>query len=474
MDRGVGNVPNKYAASNSAILSVMSFLRHPLCLVLILCAILGLSAASAQGSNESTLNNTVWIVAIEGEITPVTARFVDKHIELANREKPLALVFVLDTPGGRVDAMKNISDGILQNSFVPTYSFVKNAYSAGALIAMSAETLVMLPGSAIGAALTVVLDPSSATGTSYAGEKANSVTRSQFRAVAEARGRNVQVAEAMVAVQLEVPGLVSDQELVTLSAGEALEYGIADMQANSVPEGLRALGFGGAVIKEIRPSASEQVALWITRPLIAAILLAIGVIGIVVEIFAPGFGLPGIIGTLALLLFFGGTFIASPTGAFDIVLILIALILVAVEIFVLPGFGIIGLIGIAVLGYATWRIFEGDAIQALSYTIIFSGGLAILVAWLFSSGRIGSFLVLQDSLENLTDADNQSYKDNSMSYLVFKQGVTLSDLRPSGVARIDGKRVDVLSQSSYISADTPIRVIAVEGNSIIVEETAKT
>ncbi len=439
---------------------------------------LGLSVfvANAQSSGQNIQNiNDVWVVPIDTEISPATAQFVKSRITQANEAdpQPLALVFLIDTPGGRVDSMKNISDAILQDAAVPTISVVQNAYSAGALIAMSSESVAMLPGSSIGAALTVVLDPTSATGTSYAGEKANSVTRSQFRSVAGARGRNTLVAEGMVSPSIEIPGLVTNEELVTLSASQAVEFNIADLEAPSIRDALSELGYGNVQLKEMSPTPTERAALWLTSPLIAAALLAIGVIGILLEVFIPGFGIPGIIGTLALLLFFGGTFIARPSGIWDIALILVALILLVIELFVLPGFGIAGIVGLAMMGYATYRIFEGDAISAFSYTAIFGSSLLLIVLWLFSSGRVGKRLVLAESLDGRTSAANKFLGDGgatNFDEVIGEKGVATSDLRPAGVARFGNKRIDVVTEGDFITTGSPIEIVEIEGSRVVVRE----
>jgi len=369
--------------------------------------------------------------------------------------------------------MKDISDAILQDAAVPTISVVQNAYSAGALIAMSSESVAMLPGSSIGAALTVILDPTSATGTSYAGEKANSVTRSQFRSVADARGRNTLVAEGMVSPSIEIPGLVTDEELVTLSASQAVEFDIADLEAPTIRDALSELGYGNVQIQEMSPTPTERAALWLTSPIVAAALLAIGVIGILLEVFIPGFGIPGIIGTLSLLLFFGGTFIARPSGIWDIALIIVALILLVIELFVLPGFGIAGIAGLAMMGYATYRIFEGDAISAFSYTAIFGSSLLLLVMWLFASGRVGNRLVLADSLDGRPSAANKFLGDGGAANfedVIGEIGIATSDLRPAGVARFGNKRIDVVTEGDFITTGSAIEVVEIEGSRVVVRE----
>ena len=160
-----------------------------LALILVLSAALlasfGAPRASAQNQAPS---NTVWLIPIETEITSATAQFVRARIDRANRERPLALLFVIDTPGGAVPAMQRIVDDILNRTEVPTMAVVRNAFSAGALIAMATEQLAMLPGSAIGAALPIQITP---TGIGPVDEKFTSAFRGEFRAVAEARGREV-------------------------------------------------------------------------------------------------------------------------------------------------------------------------------------------------------------------------------------------------------------------------------------------
>src|SRR5690554_958777 len=186
----------------------------------------------AQQSSGSVLNE-VWLIPVEGEITAATTAFLRNRVQRANDQRPLAIAFYLDTPGGTVDAMQDIVGIILHEAQVPTLAVVQNAFSAGALIAMSAERLAMLPGSSIGAALPILATP---TGIAPVDEKFTSALRGEFRSVAEARGRNATVAEGMVDERVVIPGLSTANELVTLTAAQAVEHGIADVQASTLPE----------------------------------------------------------------------------------------------------------------------------------------------------------------------------------------------------------------------------------------------
>ena len=363
-------------------------------------SLLGLASAYATAQSSAGVGSTVWVVVIDSEITPATAQFVERRIEEANEAQPLALAFLINTPGGRIDAAQRISDAILQRATMPTLAVVESALSAGALIAMSAEQVAMLPGSEIGAATVI----NGLTG-QQASEKVNSAWRGIFRATAEARGRNTEVAEGMVDTRVEIPGLSTNEELVTLSAVQAVDFNIANIQARSLNDALDQFGYGGAVIRRLEPTLSERVAGSLTSPLVAALLLAVGIGGILIEVFTPGFGLPGGIGALALALFFGGTFIATPAGPVDLVLLLAGVLLIAAEVLVIPGFGVAGVLGIAAIIFAIFRIFEGRFVSVLSYTTLFAAALLALAFWLFPNKRFGGFLTLSTRLTSELNAD---------------------------------------------------------------------
>lgn len=403
----------------------------------------------------------VWVVPIDGEITNATAQFVETRLERAAEAQPLAVVFDIDTPGGSVLAAERISNAIL-NAPVPTAAVANQALSAGALIAMSAEDLAMLPGGTIGAATAI----NGLTGET-APEKINSAWRGMFRSVAEARDRNARVAEAMVSERIVIPGLSTAEELVTLTARQAVEFNIANLQASSLRDALAQLGYGDVTLQAQAPTAWERFVGALANPLIAALLLAVGVIGIVVEIFTPGFALPGIIGVLALLLFFGGSFAASPPGILDIVLLLLGILLIAIELFVLPGFGFAGAFGFAALAWGIARVFQGDALSMLGYTTIIGGVALGLAFWLLPNSRFFRPLTLSARLRHDPD-EASAQRPQPLRDLLGEHGRALTDLRPAGTALFGETRVDVVSDGGYVAKESPIEVIRVEGNRVTV------
>ena len=229
-------------------------------------ALVGTLPAVAQDAN-----NSVWVLQIDSEITPATTQYIRSRVERANEEQPLALVLLIDTPGGQIIAAENIVDIMLQDVRVPSIAIVKNAISAGAIIAMSAEQVAMLPGSSIGAATAI----NGLTG-EQASEKINSVWRSFFRTTAEARGRNAEVAEGMVSENVEIPGLSTNEELITLTGAQAVQYDIADIEASTLDDALADLGYGGVDVTVLEPNVAERLGGLLGNPLIAAALLVLG------------------------------------------------------------------------------------------------------------------------------------------------------------------------------------------------------
>jgi membrane-bound serine protease (ClpP class) len=435
-----------------------------------------LATAAAQDAN------AVWILPIDTEITPATAQFVSSRIDRANEVRPLAILLRIDTPGGRVDSMQRIVDAIMNEARVPVLAVVENAFSAGALIAMSAEQLAMLPGASIGAALPITVGPG---GANPVDEKFTSAVRGQFRSVAEARGRDGAVAEAMVDPAREIPGLSARGELVTLSADEAVDQNIADLVASDLPDALSAFGYGGVPTETLERNLTERLGTWLAGPIVAGVLLILGIGGLVIEFFSPGFGIPGAIGIVALALFATSAFVATPAGILDVLLILGGLLLLALEAFVIPGFGVAGVLGMAAIIAAVIRIFQDDAVTVLATTAIGGGVLLGVLLWLLPNTGLGRQLTLSERIGggNVAGAGAGAGGGGSASapvdperaklvgdrsYLIGQTGTAMSDLRPAGVARFGDERVDVVSDGDYVAAGNRLRVLRAEGNRVVV------
>ncbi|TBH21850.1 NfeD family protein [Thermus thermamylovorans] len=397
-----------------------------------------------------------YLVPIQGEIDPALAVFVDQAVSRAEREGASGVVFLIDTPGGRVDAAIRISDRILQTP-LPTLAVVQNAFSAGALIALSCRQIAMLPGSEIGAALPVVALPLQQP--QPADPKVISALKGKFRAVAEARGRPAELAEAMVDPAIEVPGLSARGEPLTLSADRAVELKVADFRAGSLAEALRQAGFS-LETERLEPGPRVQLARFLTSSTVAGLLLALGLLLLLLELFTPGFGVAGALGLAFLALYFAGGWLAGLSGAFELILFFLGVAFLLAEAFLFPGFGIAGALGVGAILASVYFTFGDNALMVIAIAVIALGLGLLLIFRFLPKTRPARALVLESAIAEHAAGDVVE---------IGALGTALTDLRPGGVARFGNKRVDVVANRGFIPKGTAIRVVDVRGPTVIVE-----
>ncbi len=423
-------------------------------------------------------NGKVYSVSIEGEINPGLVPYVERGIQEAENADADAIVFEINTFGGRVDAATEIKDLIL-NAEVPTVAFVnKRAISAGSLIALSCKKIVMALGSSIGA--TTVVDQNG----KKQSEKYQSYMRSEMRATAERNGRPKEIAEAMVDERVVIPGLVDSTQLVTLTASEAVKYGVADTVLSSIDEVLDFIGVPHARIVKVKENAGEKIVRFLNHPIITSLLIMIGMVGMFVEIKTPGWGVAGTLSVIAFILFFGSGFILNIVSALDIIVFVIGVILLLLEIFVIPGFGITGVLGILAIisslflgllpsfDFITPESFESALWQlaiALVLSIIFT---YFLFKYLLPKSEIWNSFILKEKIQSNSGYDGTITRKGK-EILPGQKGIALSDLRPSGIALIQNLRIDVVTQGEYIDKGEDIEVVAKDGLRIIVKKISK-
>ncbi len=285
----------------------------------------------------------VYYAKIESEIDLGMAPYISRVVNEAEENNADAIIFHINTFGGRVDAATQIKDAIISSKIL-TIAFIKNrAISAGSFIALSCKKIVMAPGSSIGAATVV-----DAAGKKQS-EKYQSFMRSEMRSVAEQNGRREDIAQGMVDERIVVPGLVDSTELITLTTDEALKYKIADTTASSLNEVLGEFGLKNAEVITVNQNWAEDVVRFLNNPIVSSILIMLGFFGLIAEIKTPGWGLPGTMGIICLLLFFGSSYILQLASGIEIILFILGIVLLALEIFVIPGFGITGISGILLI-----------------------------------------------------------------------------------------------------------------------------
>ncbi len=435
-----------------------------LCLMCI--ATFGSRLSNAQGP-------IVYVAPIEGVIDLGLAPFVQRALEEAATEDAKAVIFDINTFGGRVDAAVLIRDALLESP-VLTVAFVnKRAISAGALISLASEKLVMADGGTIGAATPVQIGLPGSPAQPVA-EKTVSYMRKEFRATAESRKRPPLIAEAMVDANVEIPDLIKKDKLLTLTTKEALENHVADFQANSLEALLQSLNLANAEIRHVSETWAESLVRFLTHPVVSSLLMTLGVMGIIVEIRVPGFGLPGLMGLISLGLFFWGHTLVRLAGLEEFLLVAVGLILVAMEIFFIPGFGIAGILGIVALmgglgmsligSGATWDAWL-SALGQVALSIVAAILVALFLLRYVQRLPFGKRLLLKTSLLAKEGLASSPVEDQRW---LGKRGTAATDLHPSGIAHLNGDRVDVVSDGDFINAGQPIEVARVDGNRIVV------
>jgi membrane-bound serine protease (ClpP class) len=421
-----------------------------------------------------TARPVVYVAPIEGIIDLGIAPFVQRVLEEAVDADAAAVILEINTFGGRVDAAVLIRDALLQ-ARLRTVAFVnKRAISAGALISLAAETIAMADGGTIGAATPVTLGEPGAPAQPVA-EKTTSYMRKEFRATAEARKRPPLLAEAMVDADVEIPGVIDKGKLLTLTTEEALQHQVADVRANSVEAVLEFLELAGADVRLASETWAETLVRFLTHPVASSLLLSLGVLGFIVELQTPGFGLPGILGVTSLALFFWGHWLVQLAGWEELLLVGIGFVLLVLEVFITPGFGVLGALGLmAVLGGfglslvgagATWPVIM-TAVGRVALSLLVATAAALALLRLVSRLPFGRHLVLET--EMTADTGYASAPERDRRWL-GQRGTAASPLRPAGLAHFDGERVDVVSDGEFIDAGEPIEVIRVDGNRIVVQ-----
>jgi len=394
------------------------------------------------------------------------ASFVRRALREAQRREVEWVVFEIDTLGGRVDAMLFIKDLIFQSP-LRTVAFVNSkAWSAGVFVALSCEKIFMTPDASMGAS-----EPRPLGEGEKPDPKTVSALRGQIEALAQARGRNPRVFAAMVDRSVEIEELKEKDTLLTLSAYRALEWGVIDGISANERELLEKLGFEGEMIR-LTPSWSETLARFLTHPAIVPLLLLLAFGGIFLEVMTPGFGVPGVVGIVAFLLFFGGRYVAGLAGWEPLLLFSVGVILLAVELLVLPGFGVVGISGIVALALSLYLVLRPTRLlfrEVVFFEILFylalMGGVFLIGLFFLPNNPIWKKLGLQAQSPPQGEEGSSPY-----AFLVEKEGVAKTILRPAGVVEIEGERYDVLSSGEFVRVGEWVVVQEVRGNKILVRK----
>lgn len=411
---------------------------------------------------ENGKGDLVYIVPIEKEIEAGLHAFIKRSIKEAEENGVDHIIFEIDTPGGTVAAADDISQLLIQMNIPNTAFVISEAYSAGSYIALNADQIYMTPTSKMGASGVINSDGTAAD------KKAQSAWIAAMTAAAEANGRDPLYAEAMANADIHLPEYRAPKgEFLTLRASEAIEVGYAEGIAEDRTELLSMLNLSEAKVEVIEPTLAEEIARFITNPVVVPILLSIASLGFIVELYSPGFGLPGLMGLLSLILFFYGHLIAGLAGMESIILLIVGIICIVLEFFV-PG-GILGVVG--TLSVLISLILAGGSIGTMMMSIAIAMIVSIVVAViLFRRIGLDKGIFRNIILQDRTTTEQGYVSSVNRLELIGLKGTTLTPLRPAGTANFDHERLDVVSEGGYIDKGKNVKIIKVEGARIVVRE----
>ena len=434
----------------------------------------------------------IYIINVKDDINSTTWLYVKNGFREANELNAHSIIIHMNTYGGEVVFADSIRTKIL-NSTIPVSVFIdNNAASAGALISIAADNIFMRKGANIGAATVVDMSGEQVP------DKYQSYMRATIRSTAEAHGkdtivangdtiykwkRDPLIAEAMVDSRTVVPGLVDSTRVLTFTTNEAVQYGFCDGIAENISEIVeKHFYIQNYEIKEYQPSAWDGIMGFLTSPMLRGILIMLIIAGIYFELQTPGIGFPLAVAICAAVLYFAPLYIEGLAANWEIIIFIIGLVLLGVEIFVLPGFGIAGIAGVTMIiaGLSLSMVgnvnfdFSGvetkELTKAILTVVVSLIGAGVISAYISSKiGTKGVFakLAMQKTLDS--DEGFIAVPTEQMS-LIGQSGITLSVLRLSGKVMLNGKVYDAVSEDGFIEKDIPVKVTRYETGQIYVEK----
>jgi membrane-bound serine protease (ClpP class) len=417
----------------------------------------------------------VYVFDISEEIFPPALRKFESAMAEADSLGADVIVMKLDTYGGRVDVADKMRTALLNADALMLAFIQDNAASAGALLSISCDSIYMKEYATIGAAM-VVDDTGGA-----ASEKYQSYWRQRMAATAEMQGRDTLIAVGMVDPKGSIPGVKAEGQLISFRASQALRHDFCDAIVEDVEEALAHAGITDYRIVEYTPSVTDQIVAFLTQPIVSSILLMLIFFGLFFELQSPGIGFPLVAAITAAVLYFVPLYIDGLAQNWEILVFVIGVVLIGLELFVIPGFGIAGVSGIALvfLGLVLSLIknvrfdFSGvdPGAAATSVMVVLSamlGTAAILIVFAkrLNTARIFRPLILDTSEKAEAGYDVDSFRGHD---IVGKEGIAVTVLRPSGKIEIDGERYDAFTEGEFAERGDPVRVIRAKGTALVVE-----
>ena len=425
------------------------------------------------GNNEE--KKKILVGKIDNNIDPRANRYSKLLLEEALDKDYDIVVIEMDTYGGAVNDADDIRTRILDFE-IPIYVWInKDAASAGALISIACDSIYMSSGASIGAATVVTGDGAQAP------DKYQSYMRSIMRSTAEAKGRDPKIAEAMVDEDIKVDSISMEGKVITFSTKEALKYGFCDAELNSIDEIMDRQGIENYEISSFELGSAEGIISFFLNPIVSSILILLILGGLYFELQTPGIGFPIIASITALILYLVPYYLNGVAENWEIIMFFIGIIFIALEVFVIPGFGIFGIAGLFTSITSLILIMLNNDLFDFTFVLsrdLVSSSLSVLISVLsFLLIVLFGGIKLTDSnaFKNIALAQTQEvskgYISNRYSNnIVGKKGKSFTVLRPSGKIKIDSQIFDASTEGDFIEKNKNIIVVSVEGSSLKVKK----
>ncbi|MFW5843771.1 MAG: NfeD family protein [Spirochaetota bacterium] len=461
---------------------------------------------------------STFVVPIHGNIEPPLVAFLQRSVEEAKAAGVETIVFDVDTFGGRVDSALQITTLIGSLDDIRTVAYVTLSpegsgvsWSAGALISFAADAIYMAPGTSMGSAAPVIAAPGSEP--EAASEKTVSAVRTQMAALAEKNGHPKGVALAMVDTAVELveisrngvidtitraeldaiseeereaqgieigPVVSADGKLLSLTAGEMERYGVSSGTVSDYEGLYELLGTTEREVRRLEPDSADDLVAFLTSGAVTSLLVLVGLVALFLEVTSPGFGIPGAVALVAFATLFTANSLLGRVGSVELLLFVVGVVLLVLELFVIPGFGVAGISGFVAIGVSLvlslqtfvvpsvpgeWQQFHRNLlIVGINAVVALVGFFALANA--LGRSRLFRNLTLFSTQEATAGFTAQDV--DSAARLVGREGTAVTTLRPVGKGRFDDEILVVETQGEYLTAGEGIRIIAADGNRVVV------